>query len=83
MFLLIVFLTLFLGFFIYKKTRSYVYATIAVLIGFILIPFMFDQARLLFAEDKVLNTTGTVSTPSTTSPNTAYRSTAKSCSCNG
>lgn len=83
MLFLILFLSFFLGFYLYKKTRSYIWAVLGTMLGFIIIPFVFDQARLLWGEDKVIEAAGTTSTAGLNTSSAAYRTTAKSCSCNG
>lgn len=85
MLLIIIFLTLFLAFFIFKKTRSYVYALIAGILGFIIIPLVLDGVRHLVVFDNATAAAGTVQSPGgqSTTPSVLYRSQATSCSCNG
>lgn len=48
---LVIGLVFLLAFFIYKKTRSYVYAIIAAILGFLVIPWTIDQLALLVHRD--------------------------------
>lgn len=78
---LVLLVVLFVSFFIYKQTRSYVYAVIAFLLGMLVVPFIIDQVRLLVHTDDVANGNTGVST-TTSNPSASYQAKATSCACN-
>lgn len=69
-----------LTFFVYKKTRSTIWALVTFVIAFMVVPLLWDQVKLLWIEDKAMTTTTTTPGSSTT-PTVAYNRTSTKCSC--
>jgi len=77
--LFVLLVVLFLTFFVYRQTRSYLWALGTFLIGMFIVPGIIDQVEKLLKFD---SGTPTNSQVASSSPSGARRATAASCSCN-